>query len=151
MTLSELAHRIHKNNNDKGFYDDIDGFLAKTISGEISREFYDKYRELFINKQLSLIITEVAEAIEIHRKHGIDISLEPEIIDELTDIEFGEQFENKYKDKLQDELGDTMIRLLDLIGYLGINIDKWIEAKLRYNKTRPYLHGKKYWLKTIKI
>ena len=55
-----------------------------------------------------------------------------------------EKFEEKFKDKFQDEIADTFIRLLDLCGYLNINIDEWIDAKLEYNRTRGYKHGKKY-------
>ena len=50
----------------------------------------------------------------------------------------------RYKDTVQDELADTFIRLLDLVGFLGIDIDGWVEAKLRYNKSRPYKHGKRF-------
>ena len=53
-------------------------------------------------------------------------------------------FEMKYKDTVQDELADTLIRLLDLVGFLDMDIDGWVEAKLRYNKSRPYKHGKRF-------
>jgi NTP pyrophosphatase (non-canonical NTP hydrolase) len=48
------------------------------------------------------------------------------------------------KDTFEDEIADTVIRLLDLSEGLGIDIEKHIRLKLEYNKTRPHKHGKKY-------
>ena len=36
------------------------------------------------------------------------------------------------------EIADTIIRLLDLSGYQGIDIEKEISLKMEYNKTREY-------------
>ena len=41
------------------------------------------------------------------------------------------------------ELADIMIRILDLCSALGLDIEKAIEMKHKYNKTRPYRHGGK--------
>ena len=41
------------------------------------------------------------------------------------------------------ELADCIIRILDYCAHEGIDIDAAIEAKLRYNETRPYRHGNK--------
>ena len=40
------------------------------------------------------------------------------------------------------ELADTFIRLLDLCGGLGIDIEQEIAKKSEKNKSRPYKHGK---------
>jgi len=47
------------------------------------------------------------------------------------------------KDTFEDELADTIIRILDLCGYLGIDIDEHINLKMAYNRERPYKHNKK--------
>jgi NTP pyrophosphatase (non-canonical NTP hydrolase) len=135
MNLNELAKSIHQDNIEKGFYD-----IVLKSEQELKQEMI----ELFIFKQLLLVISEVSEAVEYLRKNNIDYTLEPNLHNELTYQENVSIFEKKYKDTFQDEIGDAFIRLLDLVGYLGIDIESWIEAKLNYNKTRNYRHGKKY-------
>ena len=41
------------------------------------------------------------------------------------------------------ELADCIIRILDTAEYLGIDMQKMIEVKHAYNKTRSYRHGGK--------
>ena len=53
-------------------------------------------------------------------------------------------FEMEVKSSFEDELADAIIRLLDLAGYKNIDIQKHIDLKLQYNKTRPHKHGKSY-------
>ena len=50
----------------------------------------------------------------------------------------------RYTDSVEFELADAIIRLLDICDFYGIDIEKHIEAKLAYNRTRGYKHGKKY-------
>lgn len=128
MNLTNLSRQIHSDNLRKGFYDGLE----------------DVPQDFVTMKQLLLIITEISEATEELRKNGIDSNLEPYFPSALTISESIKYFEETFKDKFQDEIGDAMIRLLDLCGYLKIDIDSWIDAKLEYNKTRPYKHGKKY-------
>lgn len=42
------------------------------------------------------------------------------------------------------ELADAVIRIADLCGYLGIDLEKAIAEKMAYNETRPYKHGKQF-------
>ena len=66
---------------------------------------------------LLLINGEVNEAVEVLRKdQGID--------------------------RLHEELADIMIRLLDLMGYVNMDVDSIVSKKMEYNKTRPYKHGR---------
>ena len=58
--------------------------------------------------------------------------------------EFSEDFDDAIKDTFEDEIADSVIRLLDMCGGLGIDIDTHIRLKLEYNKTRERLHGKSY-------
>lgn len=41
-----------------------------------------------------------------------------------------------------EELADTMIRLLDICGTTGIDIEEEIRKKMIINRDRPYRHGK---------
>ena len=77
---------------------------------------------------LALIHSEVSEALEAYRKHGLvswyeGHGLKPE----------GISF----------ELADTIIRICDLAGHLGIDLEKAIKEKITYNKGRSYRHGSK--------
>lgn len=74
---------------------------------------------------LMLAVTELAEAMEAYRA-GNPMS---EKIDGFS--------------KVEEELADTMIRILDMAGGMGFDIEGALRAKMAYNKTRPYRHGGK--------
>ena len=78
--------------------------------------FWEKDRN--IGEALMLIVTELAEAMEGYRHQD--------------------------HDNFREELADTFIRLFDLCGGLGIDLEKQIEWKMSFNKTREKLHGKTY-------
>ena len=42
----------------------------------------------------------------------------------------------------EEEMADAVIRILDFCGYYGYDIQGAVDAKMAYNKTRPYKHGK---------
>lgn len=42
------------------------------------------------------------------------------------------------------ELADAVIRIADLCGALGIDLEEVIAKKMGYNESRPYRHGKRY-------
>ncbi len=81
-----------------------------------------------VGEKLMLINTELAEFFERYRK------------DDNSPDEHCPEFMNQ-----TIELADTMIRVLDLARWLSMhNIGDALVAKMEYNKTRPYLHGKKF-------
>lgn len=125
IDLNTISKAIHEGNVRQGFYDD-----------KPSRD-----------RQLLLIITELAEAVEADR-HGKHCSLSSNALLTLLKFEddkyFKSQFKNEVKDTFEDEIADTLIRLFDVCGYLDIDIDKHISAKVRYNSLREYKHGKRY-------
>ena len=41
------------------------------------------------------------------------------------------------------ELADCVIRIADIAGRYGVDLEKIIKDKMEYNKTRPYRHGGK--------
>jgi NTP pyrophosphatase (non-canonical NTP hydrolase) len=53
-------------------------------------------------------------------------------------------FQAHVKDSFEDELADALIRILDMCGGLGIDIQRHVEEKLHYNATRERLYGKNY-------
>ncbi len=82
-------------------------------------------RDRSIGEVLMLAVTELAEAMEAYR-------------DGNPDSDKIEGFS-----KVEEELADTIIRILDFAGGMGFDIDGALRAKMAYNETRPYRHGGK--------
>lgn len=74
-----------------------------------------------IPEKVMLIVTELAEAVEAYRK------------DNIND-----------RDGVAEELADAVIRIFDLAGQLGIDLESKINWKVDYNRGREYLHGKRF-------
>lgn len=97
-----------------------------------------------------LVTSELAEALEADRKSKkADKSKIEELIKEGhtwqdSEVSFKSAFENSIKDTFEDEIADAAIRIFDLAGGLGIDLNFHIQQKLAYNKTRPAKHGKNY-------
>ncbi|MBN2890521.1 MAG: hypothetical protein JXL97_01515 [Bacteroidales bacterium] len=108
--------------------------------------FWDKERET--GTLLMLIVSEVAETLEADRKDRF--TNVPENVVWKEDWDIGEKssdvtnFETYVKDTFEDEIADTFIRLMDLCGARGIDIEWHIKQKLAYNRTRAKKHGKNY-------
>ncbi len=83
-----------------------------------------------IPELLCLIHSEVSEALEDYRSRG-------------SDCQFAYYRQDGKPEGLGMELADVVIRICDMCGYLGIDIDQMIEIKHQYNKGRPYRHGNK--------
>ena len=80
----------------------------------VEKGFWDEERN--IGEALMLIVTELSEAMEAYRKQDYT--------------------------NFREEMADTFIRLFDLCGGLGIDIEGEIDKKSKKNKGRPYKHGK---------
>ena len=95
-----------------------------------------------IGELLMLITSELGEALESHRKGKF--SNWKSFYSDSSKVGDNESFKIHIKDTFEDEIADAIIRLLDLSARLNIDIEKHINAKVDYNKTRPHLHGKTY-------
>lgn len=86
--------------------------------------FHDDEREM--GTAIALIHSELSEALESDREDN----------PESTKIEgFSE---------LEEELADTIIRIMDTAGERDLDIGSAIVAKMRVNEDRPQKHGKQY-------
>lgn len=127
--LNDAAQYIHGNNKAKGFWD----------------------KERNVGEALMLVTSELGEAMDAHQNSHFadwdafkkDMSRFLEVDDRETAC-FAEAFKLNIKDSFEDEVADAIIRLLDLCGGLGIDIEKHIQHKVHFNTTRPRLHGKNY-------
>lgn len=121
MTLNDLCKHAHDAAMGKGWYE----------------------RERELPELLMLAVSELSEALEADRNEKWTRYLAHGIQSGLGDCSV-ESFKMFFKDTVEDELADTFIRLADICGYYGIDIDSHIRAKMAYNETRPKKHGKEY-------
>ena len=84
-----------------------------------------------IGEILALIHSEVSEALEAYRLKGKD-SLKENWLNEKGKPE-----------GFTVELADVIIRIADLCGELGLDLESALTTKLSYNQSRPYRHGNK--------
>ena len=98
MQINEMCRKAHETSLQKGWWADGRG-MAETIM---------------------MIVVELAEALQEHRKDG------------------------EISDKFKEEIGDVFIRLGDLCAAYNIDIEVEIIKKMEYNKGRPKKHGKLY-------
>ena len=112
MNLNELRDQAYKIACEHGFHDT-----------ELSNEHW-----------LCLVISELMEAVEADRKgnycHSKISSTDRYTAFPTEESRFKKEFSAFVKDTVEDELSDGVIRLLDLAGLRGVDIDipsEWIE------------------------
>jgi NTP pyrophosphatase (non-canonical NTP hydrolase) len=118
LTIKELIEKSHNCAIRKGWWED-EHRVPYTVG--------DKVME-----KLALIHSEVSEALEDYREGRMTLTYE--------DIHLSPP--NK-PIGFPSELADILIRVADLAGALGIDLNKALLEKMAYNETRPYRHGGK--------
>jgi len=97
----------------------------------VDKGFWSKDRTVNDAEKIALMHSELSEVLEVIRtvmpKGEI---LKSEKVPEINAID--------------EELADTIIRILDYCNARGINIGKAVYLKAGYNETRTYKHGKKF-------
>ena len=111
--FDEITNHLHEVAVEKGFWN--------SVVGDVPQEQID----IFMTKQLMMIVSEAVEVMEAIRK-----SQGPEAI--------------------ADEMADILIRTFDLYAglvefeYTNVSLDEAFEKKTAFNKTRPEKHGVKF-------
>lgn len=131
-TIEDWQKLIHDNAVSKGFWDSNKDFKKIKQGEEAQFSGYLITEEQFVRymidgnrvEKIALVITELSEAIEAIRSGNPPDDKVP-----------------KYS-ALAVELGDATIRIYDLAGKLGIDLEKVIAAKHEFNTKRPYKHGR---------
>ena len=149
QSLNALRDAVHANAREKGFWDEQRVVLRTSedaarcgVSGAVTTTELDHAAVLkTIPEKLMLIVTEVAEAMEDYREH--------DCTEELTELLLdGQQYPEPpggYKPLgFVSELADVLIRVFDLAGPLGIDLDEAVRVKMKseHNATRSHKHGK---------
>jgi NTP pyrophosphatase (non-canonical NTP hydrolase) len=136
MNLTGLSKEIHETAKSKGFYDkernfgEIIALIHSEVSEILEADRKQKWSNINYHKELF-------ERKEENYKTGLDRTETPEKY-------FKRLFEGEIKNTIPQEIADSIIRLLDLAGFLGIDIQSHVEIGMRYNKLREKMHGKKY-------
>ena len=120
--INQLAWEIHRNAREHGWWDswvwDEDGKMSAEIIGA----------------KIALIHSELSEALEAVRNSEFDDS-------GLLGSPYDKHLPNHLS--IAIELADVIIRTLDLVAALGLDIGESLLAKHEYNKTREHRHGGK--------
>lgn len=153
-TLTDYVREAHEISKEKGFWPEIKAYDTDE----------DQRRSVFstIPMKLALIHSEVSEALELYREWGTDASAEPLGFEFAEDIYMSEEGECDFTVQQEEdwdgegnpseirkpigwssELADILIRTFDLAAATGVDLEKAVREKMRYNRTRPFRHGKK--------
>jgi len=92
--------------------------VTRAHANAVNKGFWDSDVKQTVAGGLMVIVTELGEACEADR--------------------IGD------RENFAEELADVIIRVADLCGGLGIDIEKAVEQKMCKNEGRPRLHGKRY-------
>lgn len=150
MNISDIQKEIHNISTEKGFWNHMDSVLDKMIklnedndAYKLGVDFTDdeikSVKSAFLCQKLILIVSEIGESVEADRKE------KRSYLRNIEMVKFGEMsFEDGIKDTFEDEIADSLIRILDLCKKFNIDIEWHINQKVNYNKNREKMHGKKY-------
>ena len=112
LMFDELSLQLHEAAVKKGFWKVIDEATTEQV-------------DIFVTKQLMMIVSEVTEVMEAIRK-------------------------DKGEDEIAAEFADILIRTLDLYaglveqGYTTVSLDYALDKKTGFNETRPEKHGVRF-------
>ncbi len=144
MEINEVRDAVHKTSTDKGFWKDYDDAKDILPLGDLR----SAVQRAFISQKIMLTVSELSEAMEAQRTNHRADKLKFEY--QMVEIEEGDEFaaktvfENTIKNSIEDELADALIRICDLAGKMGVDLDWHVQRKMEYNGARPYMHGKNF-------
>lgn len=112
---------------------------AKIIhANSVEKGFWDRKKNL--GEELMQITGELSEILEAD-KRGKHANIQIPVENYPT---WEAWFEHNCKNTVEDEFADAFLRLVEFAEGMGIDLEKHVNLKHKYNKTRPKLHGKRY-------
>lgn len=103
----------------------IDALCRTCNDNAVAHGWWEDERS--IGEIIALIHSELSEALEYARK---DINTKSNHIPEYSGLE--------------EEFADVLIRIFDYCGKKNLRLGLALLAKMKFNKTRPYKHGKRF-------
>lgn len=110
VEINKLVNEIHDNNVKSGWWTNLE-------TGESLTSKLGETPKRNIPEMLCLVHSEVSEAMEGYRKNLMDDKL-------------------PHRSMLEVELADAVIRIFDMAGGLGMDLEGAIYEKLEFNKSR---------------
>jgi NTP pyrophosphatase (non-canonical NTP hydrolase) len=170
-SINQITEAMHTNSADHGFHVndsvtlDIDhiGSLIADIHANCSEEWEQARKGVLISDQISNHLTKSGEYLTIAQRRRVASSTQGVVslgrmgtfianlhgeVSELWDASMAGRL-NTQCDKpvsltcAEEELADIVIRVMDTAKSLGVNLGRAIQIKSEYNRTRPFMHGKK--------
>jgi len=129
MTISEIVSRAHENAVKHGFWEPAPAF--GTAIALIHSELSEALEEERAGKPPFYFVTPIEDP---ESKGGSYPALRTDLGD----------YNGEKPEGVSSELADAVIRIADLCGHLGIDLEAAIALKMDYNETRPFKHGKKF-------
>jgi NTP pyrophosphatase (non-canonical NTP hydrolase) len=125
--LNNLAKQINVRAREKGFWNSMDSAIdvLEDHASEygVSKDTIKATKDAFIAQKIALVHGELSEAIEAMRNN---------------------MYGTEKKSTFEDEIGDAIMRLLDIAAQMDINIEAQIAWKMDYNLSRAQKHGKEF-------
>ena len=143
MTLNDLRDRAYAYAEKQGFHENVNFgekfmLIVSELSEALEADRKEKRTPAFVSVlKLPHTLGEGVEKAEDGYPQFMEIKSLPE--NWITGI-----YDNEIKGTVEEEIADAVIRIFDLAGIYGIDLDWHVRAKMAYNETRPYKHGKKY-------
>jgi len=128
-TLNEHSKACFNNAVNKGFYDTYDKLMTMASQAGDDK-LLAEFQAIWKLSRLELVTTELAEAAEEVREPGkLSVKIKEKLGEDLP--------------AFNEELADALIRLFDLAGSLGIDLDRAVNLKMKANSMRKPMHGGK--------
>lgn len=113
----------------------IGELIIKAHKTSVSKGFYKEHRPN--EERLMLVISELGEGLEAHRKNiraDVEVYLNcvnaTDILESDKPAYIKSSFEKLVKDSMEDETADAVIRMFDFIGYLNCDKEQISLARL---------------------
>lgn len=125
VAYEDLAQIIHEDNVEKGFWPEGARSWKYGVTEKGHPDDYEVPGKRNVGESLMLVVTELSEGLEGHRKDLNDDHL-------------------PHRKSLEVELADAVIRIMDLGYGLCHRVADALVEKLEYNRKRPFKHGKNF-------
>ena len=137
----------------------INEYVKEAHDNAVKHGWWEKPKSM--GELLALIHSEVSEALEEHRNgktpnetyySGKVKANDGKVTHIMTSNQVGYaaigyqpniHIDITKPEGIPSELADVVIRVFDMCGYFGIDLEDAISEKMEYNKNRPYKHGNK--------